>query len=106
MNPSDAHFGASSGCKLKSVFCVMVLMLALGWLTSCDGTLLDGVDNCPGVVNGDQRDTDGDGEGDACDADDDGDSVQDELDNCPATPNSGQEDMDGDGIGDVCDADP
>jgi len=47
-------------------------------------------DNCPGVPNIDQADTDGDLVGDACD-------------NCPTTPNTNQSDIDRDGIGDACD---
>ena len=46
-------------------------------------------DNCPGVDNADQVDTDGDGIGDACD-------------NCPNTANPNQLDSDGNGIGDAC----
>jgi hypothetical protein len=57
--------------------------LALGG-NNGDG-VLDGVDNCPGVCNPDQRDTDNDGVGDACDPleDWDGDGQLNIIDNCP-----------------------
>lgn len=42
-----------------------------------------GIDNCPSVANGDQRDLDRDGSGDACDSDRDGDSVAN-SDDCAA----------------------
>ncbi len=60
-------------------------------------------DNCPGLTNADQADSDGDGVGDACSDDDDGDGIFDANDNCPADSNPGQEDMDLDGVGDACD---
>lgn len=40
-------------------------------------------DNCPGIDNSDQLDTDGDGDGDACDLDDDGDGFNDDDDPAP-----------------------
>ena len=53
--------------------------------------ILDDEDNCPGISNPDQENSDTDLHGDSCD-------------NCPFNYNPGQEDTDGDGIGDVCEA--
>jgi hypothetical protein len=61
-------------------------------------------DNCPGVYNPHQKDTDTDGTGDACDPDLDGDTVLNLMDNCVSVFNVDQEDTDRDGRGDVgCD---
>jgi hypothetical protein len=65
----------------------------------------DDEDNCPGVSNPDQTDTDNDGQGNACDTDDDGDNVPDANDNCPLVPNTNQTDTDNDGLGNACDPD-
>jgi len=67
--------------------------------------VLDGVDNCPELVNVGQGDLDEDGDGDACDDDDDGDDAPDGEDNCPGVANADQSDIDGDKQGDLCDAD-
>lgn len=64
--------------------------------------VLDQVDNCVVVSNGDQVDVDGNGTGDACD-DFDRDGRMNSVDNCPEEPNRDQRDEDGDGVGDVCD---
>jgi predicted extracellular nuclease len=56
----------------------------------------DPQDNCPGVANTSQLDTDNDGTGDACDTDSDGDGVNDNIEQ--AAPNGG--DGNGDGIPD------
>jgi hypothetical protein len=70
----------------------------------------DSRDNCPGLANPDQADTDQDGQGDACDAtpsgDGDGDGVDNGIDNCLDVANPDQSDGDGDGIGDACDVPP
>ena len=70
--------------------------------TDQDG-IMDMRDNCVGVSNVDQTDTDGNDRGDACD-DFDRDGVLNNIDNCPNIPNRAQADDDGDKIGDVCDA--
>ena len=62
-------------------------------------------DNCYVNSNKSQIDTDGDGFGNICDADDDGDGVNDELDVFPLDATE-QADSDGDGVGNNTDAFP
>ena len=61
-------------------------------------------DNCPGVYNPGQRDTDQDTAGNACDPDIDADGILNNIDNCPEVFNVDQKDRDRDGRGDgACD---
>jgi hypothetical protein len=76
----------------------------------------DAVDNCPGVANADQANTDGDAFGNACDncptvanndqLDTDGDGRGNACDNCPYVANADQADSDGDGVGNACEVSP
>jgi len=69
---------------------------------SDNDSVIDSLDNCPNVVNTDQKDENMNGVGDACD-DFDQDGIFNSVDNCPQLPNPYQEDKDADKIGDKCD---
>ncbi len=76
-----------------------------------DGVCED-VDNCPGLYNADQLNSDGDEYGDACDEcpfdaenDIDADDICGDVDNCPYDANTDQADNDADELGDLCDDD-
>lgn len=76
-----------------------------GDLPCITNTTTDCDDNCPGVANSNQSDSDLDGVGDACEVDTDGDTLLDDVDNCPFVGNADQQDIDGDGLGDLCETD-
>ena len=73
----------------------------------------DDEDNCPGVANSEQENSDGDSHGDACDncplvdnedqLNSDNDSHGDVCDNCPNDDNEDQLNSDNDSHGDACD---
>ncbi len=69
-----------------------------------DGWGDESQDNCQGLSNPSQANTDGDGSGDHCDVDDDNDSFLDGEDTFPLDASESR-DADGDGLGDNADPD-
>jgi hypothetical protein len=67
-----------------------------------DDCVTDTRDNCPGVSNADQIDSDNDGAGDRCDSDDDNDGLLDPSDNCRTVPNPDQTRTQHPVYGDAC----
>jgi len=104
-NDSDEDGFAEPGC-----------IYTIGWPLCKIYSDPNCTDNCPGVLNDDQTDSDNDTLGDGCDncdyisnlnqSDVDDDTFGDLCDNCPSINNTDQTDWDHDGFGDVCDSTP
>jgi hypothetical protein len=94
--PAQAHDSSGSMCRASNE----VLDPTPNDLD--DDCVTDSIDNCYGVPNPDQVDSDGDGRGDACQDDDDSDGIPDTQDNCRTIKNPGQENTNGTRYGDAC----
>ncbi len=94
--PAQAHDASGSMCRTSNE----VLDPTPNDLD--DDCVTDSIDNCYGVANPDQVDSDDDGRGDACQDDDDSDGVPDIQDNCRTIKNPGQENTNGTAYGDAC----
>ena len=99
---------ATSLMKSRAITLAALLLLAAAPAMAIDADLDgvdDAVDNCPGVYNPDQMDSDADMIGDMCDPDGDPDmdGLPTNLDNCPFVSNPFQNDLDMDAVGDACD---
>jgi hypothetical protein len=90
---SDAGDGPGGGGDVADASIDAVMLDAFVDVDSDGDGVLDGADNCPAVVNADQRNHDGDPFGDACDR-------------CPHLASATDPDGDEDGIGDACDPRP
>lgn len=104
--PNTLMEPAINGDLTTNVDLALPLFRDSGWYADRDVDLVeDTADNCVGVANLDQVDTDADLVGDACDDDDDADGVADATDNCRLAGNLDQLNTDGDGFGNACDPD-
>lgn len=92
----------------KSILVLCILSLAI--LSGCDGGcgtetdadgdgIVDSRDNCPGIANPDQLESENLCDAIFCSPD----GIGDPCDNCPLAYNPDQADRDGDGWGDACD---
>jgi hypothetical protein len=113
---TSSTFGSPNRYAAGTIVQDFTALRAIGRQGLCDGPDTDGdgicdwEDNCAGVWNDTQQDSDADGMGDLCDGcpddpfnDVDLDGVCGDVDNCPFATNPDQNDQDADGVGDICD---